>query len=81
MYFVQENLFQREHLHKIFDIYTRLNQDIDGQGIGLYLAKKIVDASGGNIVVESELGKGSKFMIHFKDVPDAVTVNDTGSVI
>ena len=77
-----------EHLHRIFDIYTRLHQDIEGQGIGLYLAKKIVDASGGNIVVESELGKGSKFMIHFKDVPDAVTVaagivtpvNNTGSV-
>ncbi len=64
-----------EHLHRIFDIYTRLHSDIEGQGIGLYLAKKIVDASGGNIVVESELGKGSKFMIHFKDEPDPIMVS------
>ncbi len=66
-----------EHLHRIFDIYTRLHQDIEGQGIGLYLAKKIVDASGGNIVVESELGKGSKFMIHFKDEPEPIMVAAT----
>ena len=51
-------------LDKIFDMYGRLQQDIEGQGIGLYLAKKIVNATGGKIIVESEPGKGSKFMIH-----------------
>ncbi|MDB5145487.1 MAG: chemotaxis protein CheR [Mucilaginibacter sp.] len=50
----------------IFKMYKRLNHDVDGHGIGLYLAKKIVDATSGNITVESEHGKGSKFMIHFK---------------
>ncbi len=50
----------------IFDMYGRLHHDVEGQGIGLYLAKKIVDAAGGNIVVESEPGKGSKFMLYFK---------------
>jgi len=53
-------------LKKIFEMYGRLKMDIEGHGIGLYLAKKIVDAAGGNIVVESEVGKGSKFMIYFK---------------
>ena len=47
-------------------MYGRLHHDVEGQGIGLYLAKKIVDAAGGNIVVESEPGKGSKFMLYFK---------------
>lgn len=51
---------------KIFEMYGRVNYDIDGHGIGLYLAKKIVDAAGGNIVVESEVGKGCKFIIYFK---------------
>jgi light-regulated signal transduction histidine kinase (bacteriophytochrome) len=52
-------------LGKIFNMYGRLHQQIEGHGIGLYLAKKIVDAAEGNIIVESELGKGSKFMINF----------------
>jgi len=50
----------------IFNRYQRMNKDIDGQGIGLYLVKKIVDASGGKVEVESEQGKGSTFRIFFK---------------
>ncbi len=57
-------------LNKVFVLYGRLHHDIEGQGIGLYLAKKIVDASGGNIVVESEQGKGAKFNIYFKTEPE-----------
>ena len=51
----------------IFDMYGRLHKEVDGQGIGLYLAKKIIDAANGNIVVESEMGKGSKFIIYLKN--------------
>ena len=56
----------KKDIHKIFEMYGRLNQDAEGQGIGLYLAKKIVDAAHGNMEVESEPGKGSKFTIYFK---------------
>jgi two-component system CheB/CheR fusion protein len=56
----------KESLSKIFDMYGRLSQDIEGHGIGLYLAKKIVNAAGGNIAVESVPGEGSKFMIYLK---------------
>lgn len=52
-------------LEKIFDMYGRLNQDIEGSGIGLYLAKKIINAAGGSIQVESEPNKGTKFIIDF----------------
>ena len=51
-------------MDKIFDIYGRLNKDIAGSGIGLYLAKKIINAVGGNIIVESEVDKGTKFIIN-----------------
>ncbi|MDQ6756914.1 MAG: ATP-binding protein [Bacteroidota bacterium] len=57
---------EKEDLGKIFNIYGRIHHDAEGSGIGLYLAKKIVDAEGGNIVVESKPGKGSKFSIFLK---------------
>lgn len=56
-------------LDKIFEMYGRLHQDIEGSGIGLYLAKKIIHAAGGSMVVESELGKGTKFIIHLSKQP------------
>jgi two-component system CheB/CheR fusion protein len=56
---------------KIFDMYGRLNQDIEGQGIGLYLAKKIVNAAGGSIVVETAPGVGSIFKIYLKIESDS----------
>lgn len=57
---------EKANTDKIFDIYGRLNSDKDGNGIGLYLAKKLVDAEGGNIIVESKPGFGSKFSIILK---------------
>jgi two-component system, chemotaxis family, CheB/CheR fusion protein len=54
---------------KIFSMYGRLNENIDGQGIGLYLIRKIINASGGKIVVESEPGKGSTFTVYFAEAP------------
>jgi two-component system CheB/CheR fusion protein len=56
----------KEDIDKIFNMYGRLNHGIEGHGIGLYLAKKIVNASGGEIIVESKPGLGTNFMIHLK---------------
>jgi two-component system CheB/CheR fusion protein len=60
------NGIAKDKLEKIFNIYGRVQTDVEGQGIGLYLAKKIVDAAGGRIDVDSEPGTGSTFNIYFK---------------
>jgi two-component system CheB/CheR fusion protein len=57
---------EKDRIDFIFKMYQRINNDVEGQGVGLYLVKKIVDASGGKIEVESEAGKGSTFKIFFK---------------
>ncbi|HEX8357779.1 MAG TPA: HAMP domain-containing sensor histidine kinase, partial [Segetibacter sp.] len=54
---------------KVFEVYKRINEDVEGQGIGLYLVKKIVHASGGKVTVETAPGKGSKFSIFLRLEP------------
>ncbi|MBC8046887.1 MAG: PAS domain-containing protein [Fimbriimonadaceae bacterium] len=50
----------------IFSKYYRLENAIEGSGIGLYLVKEIVNNAGGKVLLESELGKGSEFTIYLK---------------
>ena len=56
---------QKEHQSAIFSIFEQVDGSIsrkyDGTGMGLPIAKRIVEMMGGNIWVESELGKGAKF--------------------
>lgn len=55
----------KEHQVKIFQIFetlpTKDKFGNNGNGIGLALVKKLVEALGGQIQIESEIGKGAKF--------------------
>jgi len=66
----------KEHLPKVFDRFHRVdNRDtrkVGGTGIGLYLVKHLVEAHGGTISVESEVGKGSTFTFTLPKIPPSV---------
>ena len=50
-----------DKVDKIFDRYSKVNENDKGTGLGLNISKTIIEKQGGTIGVESEFGKGSKF--------------------
>ena len=54
--------------HKsIFDRYFRVpGTKVQGSGLGLSISRDFVEAHGGTLTVESELGKGSRFVMRLK---------------
>ncbi len=65
----------KENISKIFDKFTQV-EDImirqnEGSGIGLSLVKYFTEAHGGTISVESELNKGSRFIVRIPIIKQA----------
>jgi two-component system phosphate regulon sensor histidine kinase PhoR len=50
-----------EHLPCIFDAFYRVSRDSRGSGLGLSIARTIVEAHGGNMWCKSTVGEGSTF--------------------
>ena len=57
-----------EDMHHIFKRFyrSRFSKDIQGIGLGLPLAKAIVEAHGGTIEVDSAVGRGTVFTMNFR---------------
>lgn len=58
-----------DKLDDIFKPFKQLGsnmQKADGTGLGLTISRRLVDKMGGELCVESELGKGSKFWFDIK---------------
>jgi signal transduction histidine kinase len=48
---------------KIFGMFQRQHDHVEGSGVGLYLVKKVIDGAGGRVEVHSQPGVGSIFRI------------------
>ncbi len=55
-----------DKLPTIMRPFQRANSKVEGSGIGLASVKKLLDKTGGQIRVESELNKGNKFYISMR---------------
>ncbi|GHS85599.1 hypothetical protein AGMMS49957_02000 [Synergistales bacterium] len=60
----------QEHLDSLFSEYKQLdvraNRKVEGTGLGLSITKNMVEIMDGTILVDSEYGKGSKFVVKLR---------------
>jgi K+-sensing histidine kinase KdpD len=56
-----------KHGHHLFGLYKRFSNKAEGKGLGLYIVQSQIVALGGKIEAKSELNKGTRFTISFKN--------------
>ena len=56
----------KKHGDKIFGLYKTFNGNTDARGIGLFMTRTQIEAMGGKIFVDSELGKGTTFTVYLR---------------
>ncbi len=52
---------------QVFGLYKRFHDHVEGKGMGLFLVKTQAELLGGKIYVESEVNRGTKFTLVFKE--------------
>jgi PAS domain S-box-containing protein len=54
------------HQNKLFQMFTRFHNHVNGSGLGLYIVNRLLTNNGGHINIESNLNKGTTFYLYFK---------------
>ncbi|TPG63795.1 sensor histidine kinase [Hymenobacter nivis] len=52
-----------DQLPRLFGMFQRFHDHVEGSGIGLYMVKRMVENAGGRIEVHSQLGAGTTFFV------------------
>ena len=72
---------KKEDLQTIFEVFQQIdmkkNRKTEGTGLGLAITKRLVQLMHGDILVESQYGKGTKFTIHINQkIEDKKTIRE-----
>lgn len=57
----------KRHSDKLFGLNKTFHRHEEAKGVGLFITKTQVEAMGGSITVESEVEKGSTFIVYFNE--------------
>ncbi|GAL86635.1 hypothetical protein SCE1572_31285 [Sporocytophaga myxococcoides] len=52
------------NINKLFTMFKRFHNHVEGSGVGLYIVKRIIDNAGGKIEVESQVNVGTIFRVY-----------------
>lgn len=65
-----------EHAERVFEPFWQVDQSdgrrITGTGLGLAVARELARLLGGDVTLESEVGKGSRFTLTLPPIPESV---------
>jgi PAS domain S-box-containing protein len=67
----------KRHKDRVFGLYQRFHTNVEGQGLGLFIMKAQIEATGGKIDIESETDKGTTFIVTFKKQAASAGISGT----
>jgi len=70
-----------ENIAHLFEPFFTTKMNAKGVGLGLYVIKQLMLRMNGNIVVESEVGKGTTFCLRFMKASEPPSVSPRGRTV
>jgi len=61
---------ENQHQDKIFDMFYRIENKIEGSGLGLYIMRETLYMLHGQVELTSEIGEGTTFKVTIPNATD-----------